>query len=125
MPAKSEHEVTRYPVGELDDHRHHRICDEEGNVLAYAVLLPDTPDVGSTYLVGLHVEPEHRQKGMAKALLRSIEEDFETCTIFLQAHPYSDCPFSEEELQQMYERLGFHVYEEDGWMKKQLGESHE
>jgi|AntRauTorcE11897_2_1112592.scaffolds.fasta_scaffold00009_202 GNAT superfamily N-acetyltransferase len=117
--------VIRYPIGDLDDHRHHQIRDDEGDVLAYAVILPDTPEKGFTYLVGLYVEPEHRQKGMAKAILQSVEKDFEGYTIILQAHPYTDCPLSEKELQHMYERWGFRIYDEDGWMKKDLGENYE
>jgi GNAT superfamily N-acetyltransferase len=95
--------------------RYHSIFDAQGHtkdvascMVSYSRL--DVPGVERLRdLTKIYVEPEHRKKGYAKALLLQLclEADKHGVLLMLQPKPYADGSWTADELAALYHRFSF------------------
>lgn len=94
---------------------------KENKNIGAAHVRPFSTEGDGPFITGLRVAQEHRGKGLAKYLLRQIEEDYKNKTIRLRAKPYKDAPLSQDDLVRFYQSMGYQPYDEDYRMYKKAG----
>jgi GNAT superfamily N-acetyltransferase len=70
-------------------------------------------------LLNLNIEPEHRGKGLAKALLQIvIDKHGSKEELYIKPNPYKDQPVSRDKLEKFYQSFGFNAFGSEGKMKR-------
>lgn len=90
----------------LDNTRHSIMVGDKPVASVVTHKTVRNPD-DNVMIARLFVEPEHRGKGLAKRLLNVVSDASIGKRVYTRAHAYGDKPKSDEELNKMYEHLGF------------------
>jgi GNAT superfamily N-acetyltransferase len=91
------------------------LCRQNGIVVGQVCVRDLRDESFAGYVIwNLLVFPEHREKGIAEALIECVIETYDDAKIFISAEPFYDKNgLSQEELRDWYLRLGFKIWQSE------------